>query len=100
MSKTATVFTRVDPEVKKQAEAVLNELGIPMSSAINIFLKQVVLHQGIPFQLTLRPLPSNMVVQTQEEFEAAVRKGLEDVEAGRLRSSDELKQEMKDRYGL
>ena len=100
MSKTATVFTRVDPEVKTQAEAVLNELGIPMSSAINIFLKQVVLHQGIPFQLTLRPLPSNMVVQTQEEFEAAVRKGLEDVEAGRLRSSDELKQEMKDRYGL
>ena len=100
MSKTATVFTRVDPEVKEQAEAVLNQLGIPLSSAVNLFLRQVVLQQGIPFQLTLRTLPPNMSIQNPAEMETAIQKGLEDLEAGRTRSLDEVKREMKERYGL
>ncbi|MBO5570986.1 MAG: type II toxin-antitoxin system RelB/DinJ family antitoxin, partial [Clostridia bacterium] len=41
-TRTATVFTRVDPETKELAEAILNELGIPMSNAIGMFLKQIV----------------------------------------------------------
>ena len=35
-TRTANVFTRVDPETKEQAEAILNQLGIPMSNAIGI----------------------------------------------------------------
>ena len=42
MSKTSSVFARVEPDIKEQAEQVLNELGIPMSNAIGLFLKQVV----------------------------------------------------------
>ena len=42
-TRTANVFTRVDPETKQQAEAILNQLGIPMSNAIGMFLKQIVL---------------------------------------------------------
>ena len=53
-SRTANVYTRVDPETKEQAEAILNQLGIPMSNAIGMFLKQVVLHRGIPFDMRLR----------------------------------------------
>ena len=52
-SRTANVYTRVDPETKEQAEAILNQLGIPMSNAIGMFLKQVVLHRGIPFDMRL-----------------------------------------------
>jgi DNA-damage-inducible protein J len=37
MSKTTSIFTRVEPEIKEQAEMVLNKLGISMSNAINIF---------------------------------------------------------------
>ena len=44
MSKTSSVFARVEPDIKEQAEQVLNELGIPMSNAIGLFLKQVVLN--------------------------------------------------------
>ena len=36
MSKTANVFTRVDPIVKEQAEAILNQLGISMSTAMGM----------------------------------------------------------------
>ena len=41
MARTANVFARVEPEVKSEAEAVLNELGIPMSNAVDMFLRQV-----------------------------------------------------------
>ena len=53
MSKTSSVFARVEPDIKEQAEQVLNELGIPMSNAIGLFLKQVVLQRGIPFEMKL-----------------------------------------------
>ena len=43
MARTSNVFARVEPEVKEQAESILNQLGIPMSNAVGMFLKQVVL---------------------------------------------------------
>jgi DNA-damage-inducible protein J len=49
VSKTASFFGRVEPEIKEQAEMVLSKLGIPMSNAINIFLRQVVLQNGLSF---------------------------------------------------
>ena len=51
MGKSANVFVRIDPEIKEQAEAVLTELGIPMSNAVGMFLRQVVLQRGIPFAM-------------------------------------------------
>lgn len=44
---------RVDSEVKKEAEQVFEELGLNMSSAVNIFLKTVIRENGIPFSLNL-----------------------------------------------
>ena len=38
MARTANVFARVEPEVKEQAEQVLDRLGIPMSNAVGMFL--------------------------------------------------------------
>ena len=49
MARTANIFARVEPELKEQAELVLNELGIPMPNAVGMFLKQIVLQRGIPF---------------------------------------------------
>lgn len=42
---------RMDIEVKKQAEALFNEIGMNMTTAINIFLKQAIRENGIPFEL-------------------------------------------------
>ena len=42
MKRTSNVFVRVEPEVKEQAEKILGELGIPMSNAVGMFLRQVV----------------------------------------------------------
>ena len=45
MARTANVFVRVEPEVKEQAEQVLDRLGIPMSNAVGMFLRQIVLRE-------------------------------------------------------
>ena len=48
-TKTSNVTARVEPEVKEQAETILSDLGIPVSTAINIFYRQIVLWNGLPF---------------------------------------------------
>ena len=53
MAKTANLYIRIDPELKEQAEYILNSLGLPPSSAITMFYKQVVLQQGPPFDVKL-----------------------------------------------
>ena len=52
MPKT-TMNLRVDQALKKDAEKVLNELGLSMSGAINLYLKMIVRTKGIPFDLKL-----------------------------------------------
>lgn len=42
---------RIDEKTKRSAKKVLNTMGIDMSSAIKVYLKQIVIHQGIPFKL-------------------------------------------------
>ncbi len=49
MERTATLNLRVSPEVKAEAESVLSQLGISMSTAVTMFLRQVALTGGIPF---------------------------------------------------
>ena len=100
-SRTANVYTRVDPETKAQAEAVLNQLGIPMSNAIGMFLKQVVLQQGIPFDMKL-PTSKPVAIggMTKEEIDIELQKGMDDIAAGRVVSADEVEAEMRRLYGI
>lgn len=53
MEKTTTLNLRVNPTVKEKAEEVLSKLGIPMSTAINIYLNQISLTGSIPFPVSL-----------------------------------------------
>ena len=53
MSKNTSLNVRTTVEIKKEAEVILNGLGLNISSAVNLFLKQVVNYRGIPFDLRL-----------------------------------------------
>ena len=53
MKKTTTLNLRVNPDVKRRDEEVLSQLGIPMSTAIDIYLKQISMTGGIPFACLL-----------------------------------------------
>lgn len=53
MGKTETVRARVEPKLKREAEAVLKRVGLTSSEAITLFLTQVRLTQGLPFPVRL-----------------------------------------------
>ena len=102
MAKTSTIFARVQPEVKQEAEEVLTRLGIPMSNAIDMFLRQVALQKGIPFEMKLPACEEPVAYGslTKEQFDAEIEKGMEDIKAGRVYSADEVEAEMKREFGI
>ena len=64
---TTSINMRVDSKVKEQATKILDGLGIRTSTAINMFLKQIVLHRGIPFEIRL---PNKITMQAIDEMES------------------------------
>lgn len=63
MSKTS-MSIRLDSEVKEQAQQVFNNLGMDMTTAINIFLRQAIQYQGLPFDVRLDENRKLLVVLT------------------------------------
>lgn len=66
MAKTDTLHIRIEPSVKQKAEKTLNELGLSIADAINVFLKQVILNDGIPFEIR-KPKFNNETIQVLED---------------------------------
>lgn len=62
--KTETVRARIEPRLKHDVELVLTELGLSFSEAIELFLRQVKLNKGIPFEIRI---PNKMTTQTFED---------------------------------
>lgn len=90
MEKTATLNLRVNPNVKKRAEEVLSRLGVPMSTAIDMYLNQISLTGGIPFAVTLPKAPDsiNADFMTDEEFHAKLQKGYDDMQVGKMQNAE------------
>ena len=72
----AQVSVRVDDEVKRNAEATLNAIGIPMSAAVNVFLKAVAREHRIPFELNADPFYSDSNMRH-------IKRGIEALDAGK-----------------
>jgi DNA-damage-inducible protein J len=53
MAKTSMIRARITPELKQDAERVFEKLGINTSEAINLFLAQVRIYKGIPFDVRI-----------------------------------------------
>jgi addiction module RelB/DinJ family antitoxin len=101
VQRTSSVFARVEPEIKEQAEYVLSRLGIPMSNAIGLFLRQVIIHKGIPFEMKLpTQKPTAIGAMNATELNTELEKGYTDVVAGRLHDLDDIVAEMQRDYGV
>ncbi len=66
MAKTAMITTRVDPDLKADAEKVLSKLGISTTEAINLFLSQVRLRRGLPFDVKI---PNKATLKAMKDAE-------------------------------
>ncbi len=83
---TTNLNIRTDKVVKDQAEKIFNELGLNMTTAINIFLRTSIREHGIPFDLKL-DVPNDTTVAAIEEG----RKLMNDPDAPRFSSMTDLK---------
>ena len=71
MAKTVNMCVRVDPELKAQAEIILEQLGMNMNGTINMFLTQIVREKRVPLNLSLKNemdvLPDIIVSKQERE---------------------------------
>ncbi len=75
---------QIKTEIKEKAEAILQELGIPLASAYEIFYRQIIAHRGLPFEVRI---PNETTVRAMEDARegkgkkyADLRELLEDLE--------------------
>ena len=92
MAKTSSMHIRVEPKVKEKVEEILNKLGMTSTEAINIYLKQIILNSGIPFEIKM-PQYSNEMIEAIEEAKE-MEKHPEKYK--KYHSVDELMEELED----
>ena len=101
MANTSAVYARIDSQLKENAESILARLGISPSSAIQMLYSQIVLQHGLPFSLRLPAAPPTAIGgMTREEIDRELKKGMDDIAAGRVNSADEVDKEMERLFGL
>lgn len=84
---TTNLNIRTDKAIKDQAEEIFNELGLNMTTAVNMFLRAAIREHGIPFGLKLE-VPNDMTAAAIEEG----RKMMKDSSAPCYSSMDALKE--------
>ena len=89
-TRTANVMARVEPDVKEQAEDILDRLGVPASVVINALYKQIIYRNGIPFSLVLPTAPVARDEMTDAEFNAMMQNGLSAAKTDRSRRASEV----------
>ena len=100
MARTSNIYVRVEPNIKEQAEVVLEKLGIPMSNAVSIFLRQVVMQNGLPFDVKIpNTKPLSLSNLSEAEFNMEMLKAQSDFENGRTYSFEEVENELKKEFG-
>lgn len=89
MEKSMTMNLRVNPTIKQQAEDVLKQLGVPMATAVDMFLRQIALTGGIPFNVSLPKAPAsvNVDAMTVEQLRAELLAGFEDMQVGNVQDA-------------
>ena len=94
-TKTANVTARIQPNIKEQAEAILDRLGIPVSVFIDMTYRQVIMRDGVPFSLDI---PDKLVTRdsiTQAEFDTMMQTGLAQAKKNDSVSVDEAFNQLK-----
>jgi len=90
-TKSANVIARVEPDIKTDAENILSQIGIPVSTAINMFYREIILWHGLPFRPSV-PVsePKALDEMTREEFDEMMTIGLAQAKANQSAPVDEV----------
>ena len=88
--KSASVNVRINENIKQHAEAILEDLGISRAVAIDLFYRQIILHNGLPFDLKLNTPPLSTSDFSPSELEDILSRGVEESNNGNGRSAKEF----------
>lgn len=91
-TKSANVTARVQPEIKRQAEVVLEKIGLPVS---DISYRQIIMTGGVPYSLAVPNLPTRDSM-TDANFNAMMEKGYHQAKIGEGISVDEAFEKIRD----
>ena len=101
MSNSSVLYVRIDNELKSEAEGILAQLGITPSGAIQMLYKQIIIHNGLPFDLRL---PSQKPVaiggMSREELDVELTKGVNSAKAQSAMSVAEVEAKLKDEFDI
>ena len=70
--ENTSLSIRTDKETKEKANEIFNELGLTMSTAVNMFLKATIRQHGIPFELNLE-IPNEETLEAMREADGIAR---------------------------
>lgn len=101
MANTTAVYARIDTDLKENAEGILAKLGISPSGAIQMLYSQIVLRNGMPFELRLpAEKPKALGEMSREELDAALQKGVDSIRSGKGISADEVDAALMKEFGI
>ena len=101
MANTSPVYARIDASLKDRAESILMELGTTPSGSIQMFYSQIVLHNGIPFDVRIpSKKPVAVGALSRAELDSELRKGVESLKAGKGYSADEVDAMLQKEFGI
>lgn len=91
-TKTANVNIRIELGIKEKAEKILEKLGIPHAVAIDMYYRQIIAHNGIPFSISL-PARDEM---TKDQFDSLMEEGLKQAKSDNSFDLDEVFKELEE----
>lgn len=101
MANTTAVYARIDTELKDNAEEILFQLGISPSSAIQMLYRQIIIHNGLPFDLRLpTSKPVSIGDISRDELDIELAKGIESLKNGKAVTASEFDKKFRSEFGL
>ncbi len=93
--KSANVTARIQPEIKQKAEAILADIGLPVSVLIDTLYRQIIMTGGVPYPLTT-PKISTRDTMSDGQFNAIMESGYLQAKNGQSVPIDEAFAKIRD----
>ena len=101
MANTSPVYARINSQLKENAESVMKKLGLTPSNVIQMLYSQIVLLQGMPFEIKLpESTPVDISSLSRSELDAELLTGINSLKDGRALNEEEVEKKLAELYKL
>ena len=78
-TKTASARALIDPQIKKEAEAILKDLGLSVSTSFELYYRQIIAHRGLPFELQISNKKTMKAIENSRQGKGKAFSSAEDL---------------------